>query len=148
MGESRSMELRPRWEYAWLDDWVIRLISTPRKAKGAQHATDQDLCESAKSYHKGCAGATYTPQTAMISVAARKLLTNGAKIMELANRQWAIVHAVSKEGLYFSSPDKAPAKCFGGRGVKLGPLSSSGDFTKNGSITDITNVMMLKQMRA
>lgn len=91
---------------------------------------------------------TYTPQTAIISVAARRLLTNGAKIMELANRQCDIVHAVSNEGLYFSTPDTMPAKFFGGRGVKLGPLSSSGDFTKNGSNTDITNVIMLKQMRA
>lgn len=84
----------------------------------------------------------------MIKVAARKLLTNGAKIMELAKRQCAMVHAVSSDGLYFSTPATTVDSPLGGRGVKPFAFSSSGDFTKNGSSTDITNVMMLKQIRA
>jgi hypothetical protein len=83
-----------------------------------------------------------------MKVALLKLLTNGAKIMEPANKQCEIVHAVSSEGLYFSNSVTMPAMLFGGRGVKLGVVSSSGDFTKKGSSTDMTKVMMLKAMRA
>jgi hypothetical protein len=81
-------------------------------------------------------------------VALLKLCTKGAKIIELAKRQWEMVHAVSSEGLYFSNPVTTPAMLFGGRGVNPGAFPSSGDFTKNGSSTDITNVMTLKAMRA
>lgn len=44
IGDSNSMEERcPRRPYVWLFDKERRLISTPRKANGAQQATDQDL---------------------------------------------------------------------------------------------------------
>jgi hypothetical protein len=87
---------------------------------------------------------TYTPQQAMMMVACLKLLTKGAMTMLPAKIQWAVVHAVSRLGLYFSSP----VKRLGGR-EKPGPLSSSsGLCTKNGRRTDITNVMTEKAMRA
>lgn len=93
-------------------------------------------------------GVTYTPQTAIMKVTAFKLRTNGANIMELANKQCEIVHAVSSEGLYFSILVKRPAISFGGRGVNAGVLSSAGDWTMNGSRTDMTKVMIEKDMRA
>jgi hypothetical protein len=145
-GGSYSPELRRTWAYAWAF-CEMRFISTPRNAKGAQHATDQDLFV-VNRVHCHASGRTYTPQTAIIKVALRKLRTNGAKTMELANRQCAMVQAVSSEGLYFSISLSMPATLFGGREVKPGTFSSAGDFTKNGSNTDITNVMMLKAMRA
>jgi hypothetical protein len=145
-GGSYSPELRRTWAYAWAF-CVMRFISTPRNAKGAQHATDQDLLNVNRA-HCHAWLMTYTPQTAIIKVALRKLRTNGAKTMELANRQCEIVHAVSSEGLYFSRSLSTPLDFFEGREAKAGTLSSSGDFTKNGSNTDITNVMMLKAIRA
>ena len=78
-----------------------------------------------------------------MKVTALRLCTNGANIIELAKRQCAIVQAVSREGLYFSTPVAAPAILFGVRDVK-----SSGDLTMKGSIIDITNVMMLNEMSA
>ena len=42
---------------------------------------------------------TYMPHTAMMKVQLLRLRTNGAKIMELANRQCDMVHAVSRLGL-------------------------------------------------
>jgi hypothetical protein len=84
----------------------------------------------------------------MIMVALLKLRTKGAKTMELAKRQCEMVHAVSNDGLYFSNSVTMPAIFCGGRGVKELAFSSAGDFTKKGSNTDITNVMMLKAIRA
>lgn len=63
-------------------------------------------------------------------------------IILLAKMQCAAVHAVIREGLYFSIPVTIPAMLFGGRGVKPGAFSSSGLRTKNGSKTDMTKVMM------
>lgn len=116
----RSMEERfgcAEWE----EEVLRRLISTPRKAKGAQQATDHDLyCVSVSFWYDGRMVIAYTPQQAMMIVACLRLLTKGAMIMLPAKIQCAVVHAVSRLGLYFSSP----VKRFG-EWEKPGPLSSS-----------------------
>jgi hypothetical protein len=116
---SRSMD--ERFEWVGCEEVFRRLISTPRKAKGAQQATDHDLHFVSRGiFEAGMNIITYTPQTAMMMVALLRLVTKGAMIMLPAKIQWATVHAVSRLGLYFSSSDR-PAMLFGGRGVKLGP---------------------------
>jgi hypothetical protein len=87
---------------------------------------------------------THTPQQAIMIVACLRLLTKGAMTILPAKIQCAVVHAVSRLGLYFSNP----VSRFGGW-VNPEPLSpSSGLCTKKGRRTDITNVMMEKAMRA
>ena len=140
----RSMEVRFGWA-EWEVEVLRRLISTPRKAKGAQQATDHDLCCVSLDFKTDVMMVVaYTPQQAMMIVACLKLLTKGAMTILPAKIQCAVVHAVSRLGLYFASP----VKCLGGR-EKPGPFSSSsGLCTKKGRRTDITNVMMEKAMRA
>jgi hypothetical protein len=58
-----------------------RLISTPRKAKGAQQAIDHDLLLSVRYFLGGIRGITDTPQRAMMMVALLKLVTKGAHTM-------------------------------------------------------------------
>lgn len=140
----RSIEVRFGWA-EWEVEVLRRLISTPRKAKGAQQATDHDLCCVNSDFMRHVIRVVaYTPQQAMMIVACLKLLTKGAMIILPAKIQCAVVQAVSRLGLYFASP----VKCLGGR-EKPGPFSSSsGLCTKNGRSTDITKVMMEKAMRA
>jgi len=61
--------------------------------------------------------------------------------------QWDTVHIVINVGLYFSISITNEAMRAGGRGVKTGE-SFSGLLTKNGSMTDMTKVMMENAMSA
>lgn len=89
----------------------------------------------------------YTPQQAMMIVACLIEVTKGAMLMLQAKMQCAVIHAVSRLGLYFShalAPNFGRAAC-----EKLGPFSpSSGLSTKKGSRTDITNVTIEKETSA
>jgi hypothetical protein len=66
---------------------------------------------------------TDTPQAATIRVALRRDWTKGAMIIEPAKIQWDAVHAVSSEGLYFSTSITNDAMLAGGRGVNPGASS-------------------------
>jgi hypothetical protein len=80
------MEVRLNRPYVWLFDEERRLISTPKNANGAQQAIDHDLPQvNTMILHMRTE--TYTPHTAMMIVALRRLCTNGAMIMLLANMQ-------------------------------------------------------------
>lgn len=87
------------------------------------------------------------PHTAMISVALRREVTKGARIMALANTQCEMMYAVRREGLNFSMPSTKEASFAGGRAV-YGGSASSGLLTTKGSSTDMMNVMMENPMSA
>ncbi len=74
-------------------------------------------------------------------VALLRDCTKGAKTIEDANMQWAIVHTVNRDGLYLAAPVTTPA-----RDTKLSALSSSGLFTTNGRTMDMMKVMIEKAM--
>lgn len=80
-------------------------------------------------------------------VADLRLLTKGAIIILPAKMQCAVIHAVSRLGLYFAHP-LPPDLPAGGREKPGSFSSSSGLLTKKGSRTDITKVMIEKEMRA
>jgi hypothetical protein len=80
-------------------------------------------------------------------VAVRRDCTKGAMTMDAAKMPWDTVHIVINDGLYFSKSVTTDARRAGGRGVKTG-ASFSGLLTKNGSMTDMMNVMMENAMSA
>ena len=143
------MELRPRCPYAWWLPCDSRLISTPRKVKGAQQLMAHDLSRprSDRVFLEARGESTYTPHTATMIVALLSDCTNGAMIMDPAKMQCETVHVVSRDGLYFSTSITIDAMLAGGLGVNPG-ASSCGLFTNHGRMTDMTNVMMLKAISA
>lgn len=74
-------------------------------------------------------------------VAYRKDVANGAKIMEKVKTKWDSIHAVRRDGLFFSTLSTTGASPAGGRGVKSG-FSPSGFCTNHGSTMEPPKVMM------
>jgi hypothetical protein len=84
----------------------------------------------------------------MMRVALRKDWTNGARIIEHAKTPCDIVHAVRREGLYFSALAASEEVLAGERDVNVDTLSPSGLCTTHGSKTDIMNVTIEKPTSA
>ncbi len=97
---------------------------------------------------RGAECETYIPQIETNIVANRRDLTNGAKDIDAAKMRCEINQAVARSGLSLLNAFRRGAMLAGGRGVKQGFFSSSGDLTTQGKRTDPANVMIEKAMRA
>lgn len=73
-------------------------------------------------------------------------LTNGVSPIANAKIRWLYIQAVTRSGLYFAMVVTNGAIVGGGRGVNR-PLSKSGDFTSQGSVTEAVSVMMENMTR-
>lgn len=80
------------------------------------------------------------------TVAMWRDLTNGVSPIANAKIRWLYIQAVTRSGLYFAMVVTSGAIVGGGRGVNR-PLSKSGDFTSQGSVTEAVSVMMEKMTR-
>jgi hypothetical protein len=84
----------------------------------------------------------------MMSVALRRDWTNGARIIEAAKTPCDSIHAVRREGLYFSALLASEEIPTGARTVNAGAPSPSGLCTTHGSKTDMMNVTIEKPTSA
>lgn len=80
------------------------------------------------------------------TVAIWRDLTNGVSPIANAKIRWLYIQAVTRSGLYFAMVVTNGAIVGGGRGVNR-PLSKSGDFTSQGSVTEAVSVMMENMTR-
>ena len=90
---------------------------------------------------------TYIPQIATRVVAKRREVTKGARAMELAKTRCESIQAVARSGFMLPRVLTSGAMLAGGRGVKHGFFSSSGDLMTQGRRTEPAKVMMEKAMR-
>jgi len=117
------------------------------RAHGLHHKC---LCVSRGGLEDGGRGrwhSTYMPHIATRVVAKRREVTKGARAMEPAKTRCESIHAVARSGFSLLSVLTSGAMLAGGRGVKQGFFSSSGDLMTQGRRTDPAKVMMEKAMR-